>query len=397
MMELAPQLSTSLPKAPQRDHLKASKKLKVSAGLMACAIFATMNIGLLFVYQVRNLMSSDAKNLACATGSFSALTCLHDMPLLMWAIQNSYERILDSGLHEIIPGSPPEVVLLGSSIMQLPTWFADKGDILPDQAYYYFRSASLEKKCATKRGILNLACPLTYASDVARIVEDRLSGTRKPDVIVYGIAPRDLFDNSVGEPNKSQFFAYLAKRSDYLGNSDSYFSNVFDGAYNLILQGLFIYQKRNELIELAKMTGKEILRRNKPVEPAPVTMDIKRNLDEYRAHYENLNVDALNRQLKFLEALLATCERRQIRVILISMPLTNENKALLAKQLYPTFNQKLSTLANIYHQKLFQPEDRDFESADFMDSVHLNARGSKKFIAQLVPLIRHELSLSHQQ
>jgi hypothetical protein len=317
---------------------------------------------------------------------------MFDLPMLMWAMQTPEEQVLDSCLHQLKAGSPPDVVLLGSSLMEYPTWFADSGDTLPNEAYYHFRSKTMEKNCVKAKNILNLSVPLLNASDASRIVDSYLSGLAHPRILVYGVGPRDFYDNLLSKPNTSKYFNYLSRGSDFYSNKDAYFANASDAVTSLLTRAFFIFQRREQLLLLGKSTIKEILHINHPASPGSLfPMGPQRNIPEYTLHYKNITETKLELQLTFLNQMLATCARQHIRVILTSMPLTKENRALLPDHLYFNLNQHLAKLAILNGQRFLNANGPEYGTDDFLDSVHLNAKGSRKFLKMIAPLIDAEM------
>jgi hypothetical protein len=69
------------------------------------------------------------------------------------------------------------------------------------------------------------------------------------------------------------------------------------------------------------------------------------------------------------------------------MPLTQENKALIPSQVYNSFNQRLASVAASNKQIFANFNGTAFDTSDFLDSAHLNAKGANKLVGLLGPQI----------
>ncbi len=314
----------------------------------------------------------------------------------MWALQNGFERTLDARLNRLASVQNPDVFLFGSSLMIFPLWFADHGDNLPDAAYYSFQSRALEKNCSQAKKIFNVSLALMSASDASRVTERYFIKNQQPKVLVYGVGPRDFYDAFVGSTASSVYFDALASFDDYTKNSKSYFPRAYDEAIDIGKRVYFLYNRRADVLQLAKSLTKLVLHRGaedwstEKIEPL-TDMGPGRNLDEYKGHYKGITAQKFDPQMEFLKQLLQTCSKRKIRVILVGMPLTTENLSLLPPHVHDAFRQKLETLAIAGGQTFVDFNNGEFTTNDFLDSAHLNEKGSHKFIEKLAPLIDAEI------
>ncbi|MBS1955856.1 MAG: hypothetical protein JST89_16855 [Cyanobacteria bacterium SZAS-4] len=371
------------------------KTVRQSSGLLACSIFLLVNIAGLVTYnqsQAHNFWHSPNVTEACLTGNFDTKKCLKDWTLFMWALQNGFERTLDARRNRLTNVNDPDVYMFGSSLMIFPLWFADHGDNLPDSAYYNLRSEALEKKCAQAGKIFNVSLALMSASDASRVVDRYFDGVHRPKVLVYGVGPRDFYDAFVSSPSASVYFNQLSNFDDYTKNASNYFPSADTEAMSIGKRMYFMYDKHQDLLSFGKTLIKELAHKNPPSTVEPLTnMGPKRNLDEYKGHYKNISAKAFDQQMGFLKELLQTCSKRNIHVILVGMPLTTENRALLPAHVHEAFTQKLSTLAIANGQKFVDFNGSEFHTSDFLDSAHLNAAGAHKLIDRLAPIIDAEM------
>lgn len=372
--------------APEVVKPKALKPFYKSSGLFACSFFVLLNLLALAVYTYSiNNLDSAAVRAARETGKFDYRLCIKDLPMFNWSLQDGYERTLDAKFHKLADDTKkPDVILLGSSLMIFPLWFADHGNNLPDEAYYSFRSNAIERLCSGAREIRNLALPLLSVADAERLVDTQLIGTKSPRLLVYGVGPRDFYDALIEKPEKSVYFERTADLDSFSKNWNSYFSSPSDEAAYIGQHLYFLYAKHAEIVLLGKSIAKDILHLNKPSAGATLTeMGPQRNLPEYQAHYKDISVTGLNRQFAFLEKLFDVCSRRHIQLLIVGMPLTAENRALIPAPVYEAFNQRLARLARSNNQNFVDFNDTEFNTSDFLDSAHLNAQGAQKLVALL--------------
>ncbi len=377
--------------APVESRITAHK-VRQSSGALACCLFVLLNFAAAIAYQSRSLCHSPTVNAACETGEIDPKICLKDWTMFMWALQDGFERTLDARLNRLATVDKPDVFLFGSSLMIFPLWFADHGNNLPDSAYYNFHSAALQQKCSQPHKIFNMSLALMNASDADRVVERYFDGAHRPKVLVYGVGPRDFYDSFVSSPSASVYFGALSNFDDYTKNSQNYFANAYDESLNIGKRAYFLFNKRADFLLLGKSLAKQFLHVNKATVVEPLTdMGPGRNLGEYEGHYKNISAKAFDPQMGFLNRLLQVCAKRHIRVIMVGMPLTQENRALLPAHVHQAFTEKLSTLAVANGQKFLDLNGGEFQTGDFLDSAHLNETGAHKFVDLLAPIVDAEM------
>ncbi|MBC7996571.1 MAG: hypothetical protein IAF58_01415, partial [Leptolyngbya sp.] len=111
---------------------------------------------------------------------------------LIWWTINGYAR----------EPKAPEVVLLGSSLMMTAHHAGDATKTKEVQnEVKHFRSACVQDFLSTDLGkqisCFSFAIAGQMASDAYVITRTMLNGEKRPRAIVYGIAPRDLIDNTL--------------------------------------------------------------------------------------------------------------------------------------------------------------------------------------------------------
>jgi len=84
--------------------------------------------------------------------------------------------------------------------------------------------------------------------------------------------------------------------------------------------------------------------------------------------------------MNFLNEVLAFCHRENIPIVLVKMPLDEDNLALLPEGVYDRYNKDVDQMGAKYNCTVLNFQDsRYFTSASFEDTVHLNAQGASTF------------------
>jgi hypothetical protein len=92
-------------------------------------------------------------------------------------------------------------------------------------------------------------------------------------------------------------------------------------------------------------------------------------------------------QSTFLDKLLTVAGERKIKPILLNMPLTPENLALMPPGAYERYLDCLRTMANTHNVPLVDLNgDPRFAHSDFYDTAHMNATGGRKLLDAIAQL-----------
>jgi hypothetical protein len=127
----------------------------------------------------------------------------------------------------------------------------------------------------------------------------------------------------------------------------------------------------------------------------------QQSVEEYKARYKHFNDQEFTKQVKFLDRLLKLACQRKMKVILVNMPLTQDNLALMPSQLYRTYLHCVEVLADHYKVSFIDCESDPYygTSRGFYDTVHLNGTGGMHFVQTLSSAIasKERLAVSNQQ
>lgn len=285
----------------------------------------------------------------------------------------------------------------------------------------YHKATYLDSLLADKFGgtfnTFNLAAPGLMASDAYLSLKTLLESGQHPDVLIYGVAPRDFVDSSVKCPADTDVFKYLRRLTKIDEIADATFRSPQEKFDWLLQKNIYLYAAAldyqlaaadacqqligfvlprqatqppvslNEmeiLLPKFKLAATHPERSNiKPTERQIVTKEFFDNRGEYLERYQWPNNYEL--EVTFLERIITLCKEQQIQLVLVNMPILPANTALLPKGFYPSYQRQLKDIANRegiafldYNSPL------TFDQSDFHDPVHLNAFGGQKFFQTLV-------------
>lgn len=313
----------------------------------------------------------------------------------------------------------PQVVFMGSSLVLVPVAGVDADYLKRNiDGSHHHKSQYFEDQFKRHSGMqvktFNFGLPGEMPSDAFLITKFLLKGEKRPDVIVYGVGPRDFMDSLLPSPAATDPYQYLNRFGDVTSHRHMIapewdqrlnfelaqfvytYGRKFDmcvSAERLIAQALdevlpkpktdkpFTIQDRRTLFPYYKqmeITSNEAFFR--PTTPETRTFD-NANLQEYKKRYARLKWRTFTHQMKFLADLMNTARERGTQVILVSMPITEINRDLLEKGTWDVYKRNLKVLAQSKDATFIDLGDsKQFAISDFMDTVHLHSGGGMKLL-----------------
>ncbi len=388
--------------------------------LLSLAIFTAVNVGL-----AQWSDAQQSKNAKAPMGDF-------------W----TNPAVIDLAIKQYNEQTPPaKVVLLGSSLVMFPFWAMDAAfnPAIEDIAHYH-KSKALEAALGDtgtgelkNTGVFSLASAGQMSSDTYLYASEFLKGKNKPDVIVWGIAPRDFSDDNVKSPMSTVSFKQIVGLGNFNNYAETFLPRFEDKAEFVANHSCFLYGRRWRLQKEAERALEKVSATVAKVAGAPVAADAatasgasiglpklanlaaplkpsnfsaaqmaallagtaeqrwETSTKEYRGRYKNIAERDMNVQMDCLEKTLKICKERDIKVVLVNMPLTNLNQSLMAEGFYDRFSKQVQTVAAKYGKDVTfvdRSHDSKFQDADFWDTVHMNHVGGSKLIGDIVPAIR---------
>jgi hypothetical protein len=247
-----------------------------------------------------------------------------------------------------------------------------------------------------------------------------LLGNNHPQLIVYGLGPRDFLDNLLLSPASTDPYRclcrYLSKPlilsfigQDWQPRLNYFFcqhlslyeqkENIVAGLMKEIVLATPLPSKRMGLEQLHTLLptynpmsiriNECLFNPDQAIDPDRFT----KNLNEYRQRYHQLNWETFTCQTKFYIDFLKLASRSKIKILIAAMPITSINRQLLPEYMYTTYKENLRVLSKLYGANFIDLDEKNcFSDQDFLDTVHLNAAGGTKFLELLSQYItQHRL------
>ena len=194
-----------------------------------------------------------------------------------------------------------------------------------------------------------------------------------PKVVVYGVVPRDLINSGLYCPASTPVFQYL----DSCFNVGNYYPHVYDNrnnwAYSILNEHLYCWKESTKFKNLSTLWWHKLLStfvvtkqsinvldKQIPLLPSPeqlqqaasVCLPSKEKLREFlieRRSYLNIDMNrysltynpfssfSYKQQLSYLDEMLSLCKSAGTHFIMVNMPISRENVALLGTTLSRLF------------------------------------------------------------
>jgi hypothetical protein len=313
----------------------------------------------------------------------------------------------------------PDVVLLGSSQVNSPSWAADacltqKPVDCLDHREVLALEQSLKSELALTRApkVMNCAVQGGMASDYYMIERSLFQEGHKPKIVVLCVSPRDFIDNKLVaasstepfrffsrfmNPGKLAQLAYTDPSARFFAALDNATSRVPLRRLNELIANRFAsFQedqkksapKRGEELAQAISNGHQQVKLGEWVVPADMGSVFVDNTEEYRQRYANPKPASYQIQMTFFRELMQDLNGRGYTVFVVEMPTSPGNQALLPQSFWHEFRSSMQSICKDSGSRWTDlSADPDFQKQDYLDTVHLNGRGGLKFFNKLGAII----------
>lgn len=319
----------------------------------------------------------------------------------------------------------PDVVLMGSSLVNSACWSADATTIYKDiDCTLHHRVVTLEKDLkerlpGTDPRVLNVSIQGAGACDYYMMTRGLMEGDRKPKVLVVGIAPRDFIDNKIHNLGDTEPFMFHQRYVDFDETVARAYSNPFLRAMGELEWKISRLPLRRLHASVASYftdsNGAENTRRKQAgdelryalsassqrifpgdiVVPKVVPEGFHDNTAEYASRYKNPHPKHFTTQLFFFEQMLKRMKAQNIQVLVVDMPTLKRNRDMLPPAFWTTYKvQMRDVCARQGADYLFLSDNQDFIQRDFIDNVHVSFRGAAKVLAKIADYIAEKPQLA---
>ncbi len=328
-----------------------------------------------------------------------------------WAIQDYLSR-----------PKPPNIAFLGSSLMLVPLSGVDADylnrrlDGAQHHTSHYFQS-EFQKQTGFAIETFNFALPGEMPSD-AFMITDFILKKKKPNVIVYGVGPRDFTDNLLPSPASTDPFRSLSRFDDVSPQAGLMMPD-WQQRFSFELGKLFFfYGQREDIVHNLQETAATAVDVLLPLPHGaqPISADTRHlllpeymptelqkgqaffrptvaaerkhftdNLEEYRKRYAKLKKQTFDTQLAFFTKGLESARLSGIHPVIVAMPITDVNRGLLPDSTWNLYRQSVRQAAQAHGATFIDfSEDKDFVLSDFCDTVHLHSGGGQKLLNKII-------------
>jgi hypothetical protein len=315
------------------------------------------------------------------------------------------------------------IVFLGSSLMLVPLDGVD-ADYLNKRidGSQHHHSVYIEDKIKEKAGLslktFTFALPGEMPSDAYLIVNNLLKGKNKPDMIVYGVGPRDFLDNMLPSPAATDPYRYLSRFGKIDHIADRVAPEFFPRLDYELGKLSYFWQNRANISQVADQFATSVVNSAVPLpeDGYPVTFDERRllmpdfrpcevpkgaaffrpttaaertnfvdNLAEYKKRYATMKWDTYISQMRFFADALDVAKSQGIKAVVVAMPITDLNRQLLSDLSWDAYRKGVLAMAKRKGATVIDlSESKEFSRSDFGDTVHLHSGGGKKFFDVVV-------------
>mgnify|MGYP000284463232 CR=1 FL=1 len=312
-----------------------------------------------------------------------------------------YDRIdaLDKLDHYVSAGETTgnTILLLGSSLGLVAANLADYksfGLPRPDSqsflTYNRFRYLDNLLNAGQKEAPLQTLC-LTQGGNM--VFEDLLllRATLKagihPRLVIYLASPRDFLDRLHAPYLQSKLAKTISSR---LNDGWNFKRAPRENLENYAEQMVPAFMLRSEIIKYASgskskanksMSAGEHFKGIKDEPGAPGTSLDEQMRADYEKRYLPIDWSRVKQEKQSLEEISAICKENHIPLLVVAMPLSRQNLALLPPEFLEKYRQMLGSTSTSNFLDL--TDDSQFEPQDFLDAVHLRSSGGIKLAKKL--------------
>ena len=280
--------------------------------------------------------------------------------------------------------SVPEIVIFGDS--QLGGLRAadakvvgKKLDFALDHKSYALQSALAHHLGKSRPGVFVASQPGSLISDYFVIIESLFSKTRKPNLVILALSPREFLDNGLAYPGDSNYFRFFAPYAD-LGKANNLAYPDFGAKLNANLK---VLTRR----AIPSVTPSQFMF-------APEDKQVYRSVDPVYSIFDmNMNSSRCWHQIRFLKETLNFLQELDVKTLVVFMPIPECDCNLEVKKFAIQLLPSITSLCNESETHFFDLNniENKFCQSDFLDPIHLSQFGGEKFAKELASYLADQL------
>ncbi len=294
------------------------------------------------------------------------------------------------GIETVNPN--PKAIFLGSSLIRYSLYALD------NKLFQTSTRTTDLHICQTAKGSLgsnySFALAGILVSDSNLIFRKFMNRDITSGTVYVECSPRAFYDSGL-QPTNTPAFKWFCNLQDVFSPSKAFsnnkerllwLTNVLVPTYRFrhdiqenavhVTAGCFTQAEKSTYLN--HETG--ALGANSDVTHRTLQAVLANSIAEYQARYAGISMEVCAPQFNQLQDLICQIKAKRANSVLLLMPLTQANIDLLPYGFYESWKNSLKRLALNQHCTLLDLTEYHFEKSDFLDSVHLNARGAAKFL-----------------
>jgi hypothetical protein len=240
--------------------------------------------------------------------------------------------------------------------------------------------------------VASVAYNLEMLSD-SYIVNDKfLRNDHKPSQLVIGVGPRDVLDHDQPDPTATTSFRYLVSALDLPKYCPIFARDAKQAASMVFDKMLFLSDRRRSIQFKVRELFQHLYGTTEPAPQTPEELK-QRSLKEYAYRYQDPDPLQFEFQMSMLGRIIRECRAHNIDVVVVSLPITSENIALLGQDWYTKVQRGFEQTAKREGARYINAAAQKYGPQDFYDSAHLNQTGARK----VIEVLRSHLSSPEHQ
>jgi hypothetical protein len=312
----------------------------------------------------------------------------------------------------------PQALLIGSSLMLALNQDESGGTYLCGYDPSYLRGL-LDRATGKKITCLNLATDGQMASEAYFMAAAACNAPDFPRVLIYGVAWRDFVDAELGQECRTESFNSIAPFAPISAVRDIYSEQAMQEF--IFCHYFYLYRNRTDFKNLLSVPVKDLLE-NLPLDRSFVRLapdcywrPAKKGIlieqwtpgrqgalvetmrlqypNRLKAYFKSVQTTVYDLPQKqtadlshhYFKCLQELCKEKKVRLVVVNMPISPDTAKVVPAKPMQEFRDFLHKGEQEGGYDLIDLwADRHFSDSDYIDGVHLNVTGMRKFSDMLV-------------